>query len=297
MNLSFAFFKRLLPVTLAFATSSALAADPYWDMESGSFEDYSWKVSGSPATFSRSSEPACSGNRSVKYELDYYNSPTRYRAEFTSIEAYGENRLSYFTEYWIGFNLYIPEDWKTEKYGEIALQVHQHPDPGETYRNPALTFGIEGDQWRVSWAANDDPIAPAKSYTARGEEFLSKVKKGTWNQIVLHFKTSYNNDGYYQAYINGTKEFDYSGPMFYNDQEGPYIKFGMYKPSWKQKAMDAGWGGIIDGITRRTYFQDDMKIFKGSNGLSKVQTSCGDSSTPIKSAPPLPPASISIDLL
>jgi hypothetical protein len=271
------FFRYLLTLGWTFTATAATADITYWDMESGTFEDYGWDTSGSVAAFSAVGEPACSGERSLKYDLQFYTSPTAYRMEFTSIETDGSNELDYFTEYWIGFNVFVPEDWKYDKNGEIIFQLQQHPDEGEAYRNPPLVFRIDGDNWGASWAANHNKINEWKDYTVHEEAQLSLIQKGTWNSVVLNFKTSFNSDGFYRVFVNGNLDLDYQGPIFYNDDKGPYIKFGLYKPSWKPKAIEAGWGGVYDGISQRIYFQDDIKIFRGSNGQESVTTSCGGS--------------------
>ena len=147
-------------------------------------------------------------------------------------------------------------------------------------------------------AANPNRVSQWKEYTAREDAKLGTIQKGVWNRVVLNFKTSYNSDGFYRVYINGNMDFNYEGPIFFNDEAGPYIKFGLYKPSWKPRAIEEGWGGVYDGIARRTYYQDDLKIFKGSDGFNSVSTTCGAASMMSEPMfPPLPPTSIDINIL
>src|SRR5690606_31036556 len=60
------------------------------------------------------------------------------------------------TEYWYGFSVYLPSDYKADKVWEILAQWKNWPDSGDTQHSPPLTLTTTDGVWAVrqKWNAN-----------------------------------------------------------------------------------------------------------------------------------------------
>lgn len=135
------------------------------------------------------------------------------------------------SEYWYGFSHYLPEDWVIDDSWTILAQWHGQPDPdsGEPHRVPPLDLLIVGDEWSIKHRTDADAISLSKSpptelaWTGEIQEDL-----GTWTDWVFHTKWSHEDDGLLEVWKNGVQIVDYSGPIGFNDDFGPYFKAGVY---------------------------------------------------------------------
>jgi hypothetical protein len=113
--------------------------------------------------------------------------------------------------------------------------------------------------------------------TFKGKKLWSgPVEKKTWLNIVVHFKISYNNDGFIEAWKDGKKIGRIDGANSYKKHpvcgdlmRPPYLKLGVYKGAWRLKNQ----GKRPSTSTRRELWIDNFKFAEGSNGYSLVSSS------------------------
>lgn len=63
-----------------------------------------------------------------------------------------------------------------------------------------------------------------------GDRFLAPVRRGGWNDVVVHFQASQNGTGFYEVYLNGElidRRDDVS--LIRHDRSLFYIKAGLYR--------------------------------------------------------------------
>lgn len=143
-------------------------------------------------------------------------------------------------EYTYKFQLYFPPDYAPDASQEIVAQWHDMPDRymGEDWRSPAFALCTEnGHLWiRGRWDPNPLTLhnkpGPGGGYY---EQDLGSYNIGRWYQFALHVVWSSENDGLAEFYENGQMVFRRVGPNYYNDQQGPYMKVGIYKWEWVQQ--------------------------------------------------------------
>jgi len=231
---------------IIFVSAPSLRADLlfYDDCENQwSLDD--WKPAGEDGknSLTVSTEKARKGKSSYKFVLAPYGTS----GTDTNVELIlravknknGNSNFDYDKDYWMGFSLYIPSDFKAPigsgSWGSIG-QFHATPDSCDDLPQ-TQPFGIQlkseteggGLQFNI---ASKDSYCGSSSYDRRlTVKTDDQLRKGQWNDIVAHFKFSYAKDGVLQIWFNGKLILDDKGINAMNDAKGPYFKLGFYAHS------------------------------------------------------------------
>jgi hypothetical protein len=270
-----------LSMTTVVGTSTAVAANAslivVGDMETGDYSEYGWRTSGNAPTISGTESPVCNGDYALSIHLNYDTSETRYRTEITNVVVEnGDKHFNLGDEYWIGFAIYLPEYWQIDQdYSDILLQFHGSPDDGEDWRNPPLALLVDVDQWKLRYLADSKPLTENKNYTVSGSENIGTVERGRWTTFVMHINAWYDDGGFIKVWKDGKQVVDYRGGVFFNDIQGPYLKFGNYKTAWKP---DSSWGGP-SAFSDRLHFFDELRIGDANATYEDVVPRCGEDQT------------------
>ncbi|MDQ3291213.1 MAG: polysaccharide lyase [Bacteroidota bacterium] len=179
-----------------------------------------------------------------------------WRAELVQYDAGGPNKDK---ERWFGFSIRVPEDWRvidSTKSTDIFLQIHDRPDPCETYRTPPLALLIDQNKFTALAYSDSNPcsanVYPRGKGTTRQTVMEQPLIKGKWVDWVIHVKWSYKNDGLLEIWQDGRKVTTYKGPIGYNDTKSMYLKTGLYHIS-----NGDGWP---KGLKRRVLYYDDIRM-------------------------------------
>ena len=81
------------------------------------------------------------------------------------------------------------------------------------------------------------------------------IDKGKWVDWVFHVKWSYEKDGFIEIWKDGFQIVSDNGPNCYNDEKGPYFRFGPYKWPWKKDDKTAP-----SVVTQRIIYFDEIRI-------------------------------------
>lgn len=264
-------------------------------------EEWGFRRSGSPSYI-----VDVAGERAMQATLHHFISPVPYRSEVQPdglpAPQFRDGLFAHIGgEYWYGMRIYLQPDWEADRRGEIIAQFHAVPDGGEhAGRNPpvALQIAQESDgmghlQLRVR--GDDRPVVPGRGssygenrYQHSTEHDLGPVEAylGRWTEWAWHVKWNYDGNGFLQLYRDGELVVDRGGPNAFNDAVGgPYLKFGVYKPSW-ERAIDTG------ADTRLVLF-DDVRIADASGSLASVTRHPPSPEPPPEPAPETVPTATS----
>ncbi len=151
------------------------------------------------------------------------------RSELTRIsDPIGSNR-------WYGFRIMLEPGYQDDPSSyEIVAQWHDVPDRnlGESYRNPPLALFVRNGNWRVRSRWDSKPLTVGNIPEGRAIVWEGPYQAGVWTDWVFHVKWSSGTDGLVEVWKDGVKVGTQQGPSTYNDQIGPYFKYGMYKADW-----------------------------------------------------------------
>ena len=244
------------------------------------------------------------GDKAIRWIVDANNTgpstnPANIQAEWRSRSEIavmdgaqeGFRHAQYGQEYWYGVSIFIPTNYAPDSVGEIHFQLHPGADEGEGSLNPSLTLRTSENNYFLSIKGDDRAIIdnndPNFDYQ-RAEQFdLGAISKGVWTDWAINVKWSYKNTtnssdpdiGFVRVYKNrqpATTPAILWGANSYNNTNGPYVKLGIYKPSWK--LADKRQESADNGVTQRIVFHDSLRMTKrlpgeaimSMNGLNRV---------------------------
>ena len=187
------------------------------------------------------------GTLGVRSELRYgdpeaYSGP---RAE-TAVLGDSESRYRPGDSFFYGFSVYVPAGWIDDGGNEdIMFQWHNIPDIGEAAKSPNLFLAIKRTEFVLR--ITSDATAISTPATELKEQALLigdlHYDQGTWHDFVFHVLWSYQGqDGLIEAWHKRADQTGYHkvlekiGPNMHNDVAKGYVKWGIYKPAWRDGA-------------------------------------------------------------
>ncbi|MBN1670831.1 MAG: polysaccharide lyase [Kiritimatiellae bacterium] len=199
--------------------------------------------------------PARAGKHAMKTYLHREQSRCRYRTEVVPREQ--NTRVG--EEYWYGFSILLPEDYKPDPVWEIVAQWHGRPDfeLGENWRNPIMAIWTANGKWVVGnrWDPKPNTFEGGKRRYGGSKRWdLGPQEPGKWVDWVFHVKWSFEDDGLLEVWKDGKKVIERKGPNTFNDKKGPYLKLGIYK-GWKDER-----GRAKSVVESRTLYHDEIRI-------------------------------------
>jgi hypothetical protein len=154
-------------------------------------------------------------------------------------------------EYWIGYSIYIPSDFALPTGFGVVGQWHkagQEQDgncdqaprpPNPAVAQPFMIFTEGTDsvpKIKVQITGQTQYCQPG-SYTYRKSFSPPALKKGAWNDIVIHTIFRYDKPGVTQMWLNGEKFIDIKEINAHNDPKAPVLKMGFYGSSTKSHTV------------------------------------------------------------
>ncbi len=226
--------------------------------ETGDYAASGFNASGDPPVVSADTHPVFEGSRSLQIYLDRHDrraSPSPYRRELKLVNKNAGifRNLKYGKEYWVGFAIYLADDYRMPGTSDILFQLHDVPDQhlGESYKNPNLTLRIHGKsrkesrqhlihQWVVTVKGDDREFTPTGNKRYYPTNLSIPVAPaapdvGRWVTWVFNFRVSWRPDGFIRVWKDGEKVLERRNiRTAFNDRVGPYLNIGSYKPDWKR---------------------------------------------------------------
>ncbi len=219
-----------------------------------------WKTSGNAPLVA--TDLARGGKQAMKTLLDRNRDEVSYRTEVSGPGA------EVGQEYWYGFSILLPEDYRPDRIWEIVAQWHGVPDfdLGENWRNPVMAlFTTNGHwSWVSRWDAKRNTFEGGKrEYGGTQSYDLGPYQRGVWTDWVIHVKWSYGQDGVLEVWKDGRKVIEQDGPNAFNDERGPYFKMGLYK-GWRDPDRPS------DAVSRRLLYHDEFRMGGSEAGYDDV---------------------------
>jgi len=110
----------------------------------------------------------------------------------------------------------------------VIGQFHQTSDPGDYEGFPATEIAIEADNLTVYTAGDSNPVT-SKPYPQVLRAKVPGFGLGQWHKIKIMEKFSYSGSGFLSVVLDGSTIYSGSNILnSFNDQFGPYWKFGSY---------------------------------------------------------------------
>jgi Polysaccharide lyase len=148
-----------------------------------------------------------------------------FRAEVTSDEFPPAGAMK-----WYAFRVLFPTDFPMEQNRLVFAQWKERGGFLALGLSPSLSFRFVDGKFSVRLRhCADEVIRDADAVT---EIDLFKTKNfplGQWQDFVVQAKWSYQDDGFVNVWWNGRQIIKYSGPVGYDQEFAPKLKFGLYR--------------------------------------------------------------------
>ena len=143
-------------------------------------------------------------------------------------------------ERWIGFSIFLPNDWVTDPSAESVTQWHQFADIGG---GPPRALITNNGQWQISqhWENFEK------------HTLIGAYERGRWTDWVFHIRWSPESDGFITIWRDGGQVFSAQGKNKHNDGHAVYMKFGIYKWDWQSNPSKSQ-------VNERVMFYDSLRI-------------------------------------
>jgi hypothetical protein len=155
------------------------------------------------------------------------------------------------------FRVRVPADWKNDRQALLA-QWHGVPDRflGEMHVPPPLRLSLKDDLIQFQ-SRSDDGRRVSRAFWDAGRTpdnevvWSGPLERERWVDWAIEIRWSCGEDGRLQIWKDGTRVVDRTGPNTYNDAIAPYLKLGVYVPTWAPETDDLS-----------VYF-DEISAFEG----------------------------------
>nr|WP_249150691.1 polysaccharide lyase [Bradyrhizobium sp. JYMT SZCCT0180] len=176
--------------------------------------------------------PNWNSKSAVRFEINFDDPLVRggHRSEFRLKAT--EFRRPY--EY--GFKIFVPPDWQSDDNEVVVMQMHNVPDnwKGEWGLVPPLQLSLLNNTWVLRTAWGRVPTWLDRNGDIRHDlPWSQPFERGKWSSWTFRTKWSLDGDGNIEVEKDGDLVFQRHGPNCYDNLLAPYLKFGVYTPSWK----------------------------------------------------------------
>jgi hypothetical protein len=133
-------------------------------------------------------------------------------------------------EIWYSLSTFIPQEFPIVESPTVITQWHASEDPGEDVaaRSPVLAHRYANGDLIIDIRFSSHKIQQANDGSKRVLYEKKSFSKGMWHDFLYRIRWSYLSDGLVECWLDGKQIIAYKGPIGYNDDYGPYFKFGLY---------------------------------------------------------------------
>lgn len=230
------------------------------DFERGNLDNYTFNGNNKNKIVST---PVRAGKYALRSVVDRYDDECNFRCEIVAKKQNTRQNYLYQDigkEYWYGFSVFIPKDFVIDNRPEIFAQFHAVPDVGEAWFMPFCGLEIMENHyildllWDSNFISTDGNLDGGESFSFGN----IAADRGKWTDWVFNVKWDYkkDGDGFMKIWKDGVLILDRKGPNCFNDVIGPFLRFGMYKYSWKHNEEK----DFPSNTTNRVIYHDEYRI-------------------------------------
>lgn len=260
------FFRFVFVAGLLSAPVRALSPSAVFDFEDGTIPAAMIQKLPKPHNLTIQKEIVRKGKYAARFELrkgDLFFNPNLPSAGGPRPDGYRAELMEAFTAtpgetYWYAISLFIPEgfpkhlnrlvlgQWNAVADSEAELKAERSPPLSQRYIDGKFVIKLRHDRKRTQ-KGNGKELALFKT---------ADLPLGKWNDLIYQVKWSWRKDGLVRAWLNGNQIADYKGPVGYNDKQGPYFKFGIYRDDVPETYV------VYFDEYRRGRSRDDVELAK-----------------------------------
>lgn len=157
------------------------------------------------------------------------------------------------------FSVFVPPEWPPSPLQVMLAQWHSVPDLqlGELHLPPPLRLAIRGESIVLGACWDSHRVTRPFWDSGRTPEhhalWSGPLERGRWIDWAVRIRWSSTEAGELDVWKDGISIATRSGPNTYDDAIAPYLKLGVYVPTW-----------VLPPDERELVF-DDVSILEGES--------------------------------
>ena len=196
------------------------------------------------------------------------------RAE-TAVVGNGASRYAAGQARFYGFRVLIPAGWVNDGINEdIVFQWHNIPDTGEASKSPNLFLAVKRNELVLRITSDAQRISTATSPVKSQILLVGNLDlaHSIWHDFVFEVTWSYQaGAGRVRVWHKTSTQASYAlvanraGPNMHNDVQKGYVKWGIYKPSWRNG---------VTAVNRREVRHDNIRVGRSFTAVRPDLAAC-----------------------
>ncbi len=211
------------------------------------------------------------GTKAFQFFLNRLTSNTSYRTEFHLANSNAAGKAPYNVKQWWGWSLWLPTGYNSPASAiwSCVAQWHATEDAGEAAINPPVSLNIEGGQFKfvVRGDARQNLPVGTSFQSSRTATFALLINQRIdFVMEIVQAPLASPLTGMARLWMNGILVAEFLNTQCgYNDVNGWYAKFGMYK-GWRDRNSPS------DPVSQRTVYIRNIRCSydAGDNGFDLV---------------------------
>jgi len=176
-------------------------------------------------------------------------------------------RWRYGTNKWIGFSVYLPEDFQTSRFVNTTVgQIHQRGGPKGTAGGfksmpPLMQMEMKGNNYRLCVHMLSGDAGNVRDVCRYMDLMKVSDMRGKWTDIMINFDTS-DDRQILDVYVNNTKTASISDWIRFKASEY-YLKYGLYNSFISRN------GGLMP---TQVLYIDEIRMADSAEGVRVNET-------------------------
>lgn len=135
----------------------------------------------------------------------------------------------------------------------ILGQVHHRNDAGESGGSPPFALEVNDGVMRVIYRTSTEKIRTSNPSSKTLWKDDGQLERGHWYDVKAEIKFDPFGNGLVNMWLDGQQIINYKGALGYNDDEGGYLKMGIYRrASSETVAVKYDNVQMVEGTTAAT---------------------------------------------
>lgn len=193
---------------------------------------YTWSLQGSASAASYAYLRSVNKQAIQRFEVHQGDKAGFDTGPIERVEASAGAVVPPGADIWIAFSLMVENGAEFSAAWCSFIQFHGAPGVGDPHKAswpPCFSMELRGSEFILT-TRSEESLYPGSGSPIEFIRYSDKFfERGVFHDIVLRLRFARTGNGLLQAWMDGQVMFDAAIPMGYNDVNGPYMKYGIYR--------------------------------------------------------------------
>jgi hypothetical protein len=165
----------------------------------------------------------------MRFEVRPGDQPSFDSASVERSEVLKSDEIKFGQTYTLSYKFMIEPGQALNADWMILGQVHHRNDEGESGGSPPFAIELNDGVMRVISRTSDEKIRTSNAPSKTLWKDDAQIERGHWYDVKAEIKFDPFGNGAVNMWLDGQQIINYKGAIGYNDDEGGYLKMGIYR--------------------------------------------------------------------